>query len=611
MKPSDLDALPSDEYELDAPTTGPTPPATPAPLPRMWKTEDSDSEVDTKPEKPGASKAPGASPSRGKGSPTPSRKSPSGDSRSRPAKKSAQGPSFADKYEEPEKKKVLVEETPQWDTYESRRRTRLVLGLAMGTVVLLVGWFSYRMVVRGPEADDPGNVAGEFRPVEPATAPNLDLEARAMIDRAKEFEKTGRRQESVALLEKLVKVYPKVPSAKLATDALKRAANDEPMFPDRPEAPVEMPPPEGIAANGQPPTFSLSDPARGLATMTHPGDPNQTIPPNPGRGIAMNTPGSGLVPPPGQGFPPAPDFPGISPVPDRPRTPPAARPPTPSVRELPKGFHARDKDGFDESGWPKIIINELVGEPMILVPEGIFIMGGNGGPLAEEPAHRVRLRPYYIDQHEVTIGQFEKFLDKTGYRSMLPRNWSPSDGKTKASASFPVAFVNYKDAEAYAEWSRQQLPTEAQWEKAARSERSNIYPWGSEPITWSKPRGFRQVDAVMSFPQDVTRSGVFDLAGNVAEWTADWYDSTYFQKIAADIVDDPTGPARGPRSLQRAVKGGAKSWNVSHREGIFQEKRHGFLGFRCVLNIETPPPAPPSGFQPAPSVNPNLTPVPF
>jgi sulfatase modifying factor 1 len=607
MKPSDLDAMPSDEYELDAPAAGPTPPVTPVPLPRMWKTEDSDPEVEAKPEKPARSKAPGSSPSRGKSSPGPSRKSPSGDGSSRPAKKAPQAPSYSDKYEDPEKKKVLVEETPEWDTYETRRRARLVLGLAIGAVVLLVGWISYRMVVHDPNADESGEVAGEFKAGGPVAAPDLDLEARAMIDRAREFDETGRRKESVALLEKLIKVYPKVPSARLASDALKRAGNNEPMFPDGPETPVEMPPPPGIAANGQAPTFTLSDPARGLATMPRPGDVNAMKLQDPGRGIAMNTPGQ--APPPDQDQVVA--IPGLSSDPNRPQAPRIAEPARPLARVLPKGFHPRTEDGVDESGWPRVIINDLDGEPLSFIPEGTFIMGGNGGPLAEEPAHRVRLRPYYIDQHEVTIGQFEKFLDKTGYRSMLPRNWTPSDPKTKASASTPVALVNYKDAEAYADWSRQQLPTEAQWEKAARSEKSNLYPWGSEPITWSKPRGFRQIDPVMSFPQDVTRRGVFDLAGNVSEWTSDWYDSTYFQKLTDDPATDPTGPARGPRSLLRTVKGGSKSWRVSHREGIFQEKRHGFLGFRCVLNIESTPAAAPPGIQPTSPNNPNLTPVPF
>jgi formylglycine-generating enzyme required for sulfatase activity len=281
------------------------------------------------------------------------------------------------------------------------------------------------------------------------------------------------------------------------------------------------------------------------------------------------------------------------------------------LRTLPRGYRARIEDGIDDSGWPRAILAERDDSTLSLVPEGTFIMGSNSGTSSEAPAHRVRLRAYYIDQHEVTVDQFEKFLEQTGYRSLLPRNWTPTTGKTRPDPANPVVMVTFKDAQAYAEWCHRELPTEAQWEMAARSEASRLYPWGSEPIDWDKPRGFHQIDPVKSFPQDVSAYGVFDLAGNAAEWTQDWYDSRHFLQLAGDVTVDPTGPARGSRSLQRVVKGGGKNGAASAREGVFQEKRLGYLGFRCVLNLDSGS-APAAPTRPAaPASSPDLAPPPF
>ncbi len=116
-----------------------------------------------------------------------------------------------------------------------------------------------------------------------------------------------------------------------------------------------------------------------------------------------------------------------------------------------------------------------------------------------------------------------------------------------------MAHVNFHDANAYAGWAGKQLPTEAQWEMAARSTESRRFPWGNEPARWSRPRTSRQIDNVMSFPEDVSVYGVFDMAGNVQEWTKDWYDSKYFQQIAKATVENPIGPDHSP-ALERATR---------------------------------------------------------
>ena len=237
---------------------------------------------------------------------------------------------------------------------------------------------------------------------------------------------------------------------------------------------------------------------------------------------------------------------------------------------------------------------------MVLVPGGAFTMGNNDGLPAEKPAHQVRLSTYYIDQHEVTNRQFRLFMREAKYRGQPAGKWL-SDEKARAEPdTLPVTHVNFHDANAYAAWAGKQIPSEAQWEMAARSIEGRRFPWGNEPAKWSRPRTARQIDDVMSFPEDVSAYGAFDMAANVQEWTNDWYDSKYFQQIAKSTAENPTGPSTRPRSkdLPVVVKGGSKTWNLSYREGVPYEKRLPYIGFRCVLSVERPAAASPSGQPP-------------
>ncbi len=166
-------------------------------------------------------------------------------------------------------------------------------------------------------------------------------------------------------------------------------------------------------------------------------------------------------------------------------------------------------------------------------------------------------------------------------------SWTRGCGAESADA--PAAFVNCRDAEAYALWAGKRLPTEAQWELAARSTDGRRYPWGDQPIKWSRPRKFGQVDPVMSFQEDVSAYGAFDMSGNVMEWTRDWYEPGYFEKFKDKVVENPTGPATQPqKSIQRVVKGGSKSGILFARKGIDIDRRFPNLGFRCTLAVEGP-----------------------
>ena len=185
-------------------------------------------------------------------------------------------------------------------------------------------------------------------------------------------------------------------------------------------------------------------------------------------------------------------------------------------------------------------------------------MGNDGGPPRKAPAHKVRLSPYYIDQHEVTVRQFRLFLKETHYRGQPPHSWS-EDFKQDPSDSLPMVMVNARDAQAYAEWAQKQLPTEAQWEMAARCDRRPALPLGPRPDQLlPAPRDRGRLEPVKSFPEDVSPYGVYDMAGNAVEWTKDWYDSKYYRQLFSQPVDNPTGPDRQARSTQLVVKGGAQ-----------------------------------------------------
>jgi formylglycine-generating enzyme required for sulfatase activity len=267
-----------------------------------------------------------------------------------------------------------------------------------------------------------------------------------------------------------------------------------------------------------------------------------------------------------------------------------------AARPVPPGFQANLQAGVHESGWPLVINCDRDGAPMVLVPGGTFTMGNDDGQASEKPAHQVRLSTYYIDQHEVTNRQFRIFLREARYHGQPAGKWLTDEKARAEPETLPVVHVSFNDANAYATWAAKQLPTEAQWEMAARSTESRRFPWGDEPARWSRPRTVRQIDDVMSFPEDVSVYGVFDMAGNAQEWTRDWFDSKYFQQVAKSTVDNPTGPSTRPRSkeLPVVVKGGSKTWTLSYREGVPYDKRLAHVGFRCVLSVEGSA-APPAG----------------
>src|SRR5262245_10596421 len=224
---------------------------------------------------------------------------------------------------------------------------------------------------------------------------------------------------------------------------------------------------------------------------------------------------------------------------------------------------------------------------MVLVPAGEFTMGNATGDPDERPAHQVYLDAFYIDRYEVSVGDYAAFLRETG-------NPAPSDWKTMnqpAHRKQPVSNVDWADAAAYCKWAGKRLPTEAEWEKAARGTDGRIYPWGNEPPTrrhanygQAGSNGNGSLAPVGSFEEGKSPYGVYDMAGNVWEWVSDWYDHDFYKDSPSR---NPIGPSTGG---YKGIRGGA--WNSSSR-ALRSSDRYWdppsfrsqyFPGIRCAKN---------------------------
>ncbi len=521
------------------------------PLPRLWKTEPDEDEEEGLREAAEAKKKQAAA----EQSAEEAARAAEARFRARKAKaKEPKKPAVAEGAE----KKVLVEDTPALDTYEARQRGRWIIGGLIAACIGIFVWIIYSLFIYDP---NPILVtSGEEPPPQVVNAPppkkDLDPEAHGLLVRAQDFAKAGHTDQAVKLLETVVKSYPGTRSATDAKKALERPNQNLPLFLDRPAMQAENAPKPAPTPAPAPPQIVNAQPKQttGNATLTLPANPAEATPTQP-TALAMAT-----------------GAPGI------PRTPT-------TVRALPAGFVAKADAAVHSSGWPLAIVGKRNGAPMVLVPGGVFTMGNDDGPAAESPAHKVSLSTYYIDQHEVTVRQFRIFLAEAHYRGQPPRSWS-EDFRQSASDSLPMVMVNARDAQAYSEWAQKQLPTEAQWEMAARSTDSRLFPWGSEPIKQAKPRAAGQLEPVMTVSEDVSAYGVHDLGGSVLEWTKDWYDSKYYHQLFNPPTANPTGPATKPRSMELVVKGERKTGSASARQGIPLEKRLSYVGFRCVLPVE-------------------------
>ena len=228
---------------------------------------------------------------------------------------------------------------------------------------------------------------------------------------------------------------------------------------------------------------------------------------------------------------------------------------------------------------------KLCENEMILIPAGDFLMGDDeGGATDEYPEHSALLNAFLIDKYPVTNAQYKMFIDITAHRA--PPQWA---GGTYAidEAENPITNVSWNDAHAYCKWVNKRLPSEAEWEKAARGKKGQIYPWGSafrkDNINCNNE--FDMTTSVKEFPGGASPYGVMDMCGNASEWVEDWYFDEYYK---SSPMDNPQGPTGGQ---YRVTRGGFFGEN---KAGVRCSSRHysppaamqEHVGFRCAKSRE-------------------------
>ena len=330
---------------------------------------------------------------------------------------------------------------------------------------------------------------------------------------------------------------------------------------------------------------------------------------------------------------------------------------------VPQRFASQDSSGIKTSDDSSL-------EGMVLIPAGTFDMGGDNEQASadEFPKHKVYVDSFYMDATEVTNAQFQQFVEATGYittaerkpdweelKKSLPPNtpkppdsvltaaslvfkksnapvnlndytqwwswvagadWKHPEGPgsdIKGKESYPVVHVSWYDAMAYCKWAGKRLPTEAEWEYAARGGLINhIYPWGNEHVNTGAPKtnswegkfpylneqkdGFEKYAPVKSY--NCNKYGLFDMAGNVWEWCSDWYDHDYYKSLQGKTIINPQGPSKSfdpdePYSSKRSLRGGSFLCNDSYCSGYRVARRMKsspdtgleHTGFRCVRDV--------------------------
>jgi formylglycine-generating enzyme required for sulfatase activity len=226
------------------------------------------------------------------------------------------------------------------------------------------------------------------------------------------------------------------------------------------------------------------------------------------------------------------------------------------------------------------------GAMMVLVPAGEFVMGSDDSQDdAEKPAHRVFLDAFYIDKHEVTVGRYARLLEATGAKP--PMKWDTIDQAEHRAR--PVVFVDWEDAAMYCRWAGKRLPTEAEWEKAARGTDGRIYPWGNDPPTprhtkfGARWKGYDDLLPVGSLEDGKSPYGNYDMAGNAWEWVSDWYDQHYYKTSPSQ---NPKGPKTSWTKVLRGGRGlspeDVRSWVRSNRPVLAATEQISFGGIRCA-----------------------------
>jgi len=241
----------------------------------------------------------------------------------------------------------------------------------------------------------------------------------------------------------------------------------------------------------------------------------------------------------------------------------------------------------------RALVNPVDGAEMVVIPGGKFTMGftgsgeggrrrpgGEGGQGDELPPHPVTLSSFALYRYEVTNAQYEAFCKATGHSR------SRSFGSKFSQPKQPVVGVTWDDAVAYCKWAGARLPTEAEWEYAARGTDGRPYPWGVARPT-AKHARYDETDGplpVGSCPEGVSPFGCQDMAGNAWEWVADYYAYDYYQHSPEN---DPKGPEKG---MRRVLRGGCWGFPSELRATFRAYDKPGaaenYIGFRCAAAVK-------------------------
>ncbi len=230
------------------------------------------------------------------------------------------------------------------------------------------------------------------------------------------------------------------------------------------------------------------------------------------------------------------------------------------------------------------------GRPMVQIPEGPFTMGSNEGDPDEAPEHQVYLKSFYIDLKEVTQSEYERYVKMTKRGKPFIPVFEDDISKIQG-ADLPAMGMSWNDAVAYCHWASKRLPTEAEWEKAARGERKRRYAWGDEfdPVRANldgEEDGYKYLAQIGSFESGRSPYGLYDMTGNIAEWVADTYDEHFYE---GSPYRDPVGPEE--EGEHKVIRGG--SWResgltarVSKRFQAKMWRTDSTIGIRCAKDLE-------------------------